>query len=268
MSNRGNHITAFETEQFLILGHRGSPREAPENTLPSFLKAREQGAGGIELDVHLARDGAIVVFHNYTLSKTTGGRGLLAGRTLEELKQLDAGSSFSSEFAGTPIPTLQEVIEALDEDTFIMIEIKSYLGKANGQIAGAVAGVVAEYDLYERVVASSFNPFILKKVKEADRHVPVGFLHHLPCPGFPGGRSAPPGGPEVLHPFYKVVGKSYMEQARRRGCRVIPWTVNEVAEMHRMIGLGVEGLISDRPGVIKDALRNATGKEKEEEHAR
>ncbi len=245
----------------IILGHRGSPHEAPENTLPSFLWALEQGADGIELDVHLTRDGAIAVAHNYALHKTTNGKGLLARRTLAELKSLDAGAAFSSKFAGTPIPTLEEVIEAVDKKACIMIEIKTYTGKANKRIACAIAGVVGSYGLYERTVISSFNPQILKQVKQADRRIPTGWLHNFIFPVSPGSCSfALFGKPDVLHPFHKYVNNKYMEIARRCGCRVIPWTVNEAAEVKRLIGLGVDGMITDRPGRLKEAMIITNGK--------
>lgn len=256
MTGKKNRLSHFQPGRIAVLGHRGSPREAPENTLPSFRRALEQGADGIELDVHLSRDGALVVFHNYTLSGTTDGRGLLAKRTLGELKKLDAGSSFSGEYAGTPIPTFAEVVEALDKKAFIMIEIKSYLGEANERIARAVAKAVAAEDLYERTVVSSFNPLILKKLKDIDRDIPAGFLHHLPVPAFSGRESALfPGRLEVLHPLYRIVSAKYMERARRLGCRVIPWTVNAAADLQRVVSLGLDGVISDCPGAIKDALR-------------
>lgn len=262
-----NHKAAFGTERFLILGHRGSPRAAPENTIPSFLKAREQGAGGIELDVHLTREGAIAVFHNYTLSKTTGAKGLLARRTMKELKELDAGSFFSHEYAGASIPTLPEVIEALDRDALIMIEMKSYLGRANRRIAGAVAAVVAKYNLHERAVVSSFNLSLLKEVREADRHIALGFLHHLPCQVFCCEGGALPGGPEVLHPFHRFIGRNYMKRARLRGRRVIPWTVNQTADIERLLSLEVDGLISDYPGTVKKVLQ-AAGAERGKSDAR
>ena len=141
--------------KMMVIGHRGSPREAPENTLPSFLMAMDGGADGIELDVSLSRDGALIVFHNYTLPKTTDGRGMVARQTLARLKSLDAGSFFSEKYAGTRIPTLREVVEVLGEGAFIMIEIKTSLTGANRETADAVSGVVARYNLYKRVVVLS-----------------------------------------------------------------------------------------------------------------
>ena len=107
----------------LIQGHRGAPEAAPENTLPSFSKALQRGAHGVELDVMLSKDGELVVIHDYELDATTNGSGSVKDYTLAELKQLDAGSWFADEFAGTTIPTLQEVIDHLPV-RLLNIEIK------------------------------------------------------------------------------------------------------------------------------------------------
>ncbi|MFY9114751.1 MAG: glycerophosphodiester phosphodiesterase family protein [Dethiobacteria bacterium] len=239
----------------MVIGHRGSPREAPENTLPSFLMAMDGGADGIELDVSLSRDGALIVFHNYTLPKTTDGRGMVARQTLARLKSLDAGSFFSEKYAGTRIPTLREVVEVLGEGAFIMIEIKTSLTGANRETADAVSGVVARYNLYKRVVVSSFNPFILTRIKETDIQIPVGLLHFpLFPPVLQKGSFAAMVRPAVLHPLHRMVNKKYMEQARLLGCRVIAWTVNKEEDLDRMVRLGVDGVITDYPGRIKKML--------------
>src|SRR5919197_4354903 len=94
----------------LVVGHRGAMGYAPENTLASFELAVEQGADVVELDVHLSRDGQVVVIHDEQLDRTTDGRGLVGDRTLDELKRLDAGSWFDPRFAGQRIPTLHEVL--------------------------------------------------------------------------------------------------------------------------------------------------------------
>ncbi|NLI70430.1 MAG: glycerophosphodiester phosphodiesterase [Firmicutes bacterium] len=241
--------------KMMILGHRGSPREAPENTIPSFLTALERGADGIELDVTLSRDKALIIIHDYTLSRTTDGRGLAARRTLEQLKSLDAGSYFSRQFAGTRIPTLQEVIEALGRKAFIMIEIKTSLVGANMETADAVAAVVARHDLYKRVVVSSFNPFALVRTRKTDPHIPVGLLHFPLVPSLlQRGSFADMVRPAVLHPHHRLVNRKYMEQARMLGCRVIPWTVNAEEDLNRMMQMGVDGVITDYPGRIRKVL--------------
>lgn len=241
--------------KMMILGHRGSPREAPENTIPSFLMALDRGADGIELDVTLSRDGALFIIHDYTLSRTTDGRGLAARHTLDQLQSLDAGSYFSRQFAGTRIPTLQEVVEALGRKAFIMIEIKTSLVGTNMETADAVADVIARHDLYKRVVVSSFNPFALTRVRKMDSHIPVGLLHFPLIPSLlQGGSLANMVGPDVLHPHHRLVNRKYMEQARMLGCRVIPWTVNTEEDLDAMMQMGADGVITDYPGKIRKVL--------------
>ena len=109
----------------MVWAHRGASGYAPENTLPAFEMALEQGADGIELDVHLSRDDAVVVIHDETLERTTDGTGWVADRSLDDLKAMDA--SFGREgFAGTRIPTLDEVLALVaDAGVAVNIELKN-----------------------------------------------------------------------------------------------------------------------------------------------
>src|SRR5512136_1224893 len=106
----------------LNIGHRGASAAAPQNTLAAFRKAMELGADGVELDVQLSADGAVVVIHDFTVDKATDGTGRVAAKTLAELKALDAGSRFSPQFAGERIPTLAEVFEAIDGKLLVNVE--------------------------------------------------------------------------------------------------------------------------------------------------
>ena len=108
-----------------ILAHRGANKHAPQNTIPAFLKAIELGADGVENDVHLTKDGELVICHNYTIDETSDGKGNISDYTLEELKKFDFGSYFSPDFAGTKIPTLHEFLEIADPFSIINVEIKS-----------------------------------------------------------------------------------------------------------------------------------------------
>src|SRR5512136_697214 len=108
--------------RLLNIAHRGASAAAPQNTLAAFRKAVELGADGVELDVQLSADGAVVVIHDFTVDKTTDGTGRVAAKTLAELKALDAGSRFSPQFAGERIPTLAEVFEAIDGKLLVNVE--------------------------------------------------------------------------------------------------------------------------------------------------
>lgn len=248
-------MTAFYRGQsLLVMGHRGAPEAAPENTVSSFQAAMELGAHGIEMDVMLSKDDYIVVIHDYDLDKTTDGTGPVKEHTLEQLKALDAGSWFSEKFAGEQIPLLEEVIESLDDTALLNIEIKSMSPTTDG-LEKAVVTVIQEYNLYDRVMVSSFNPISLIRVKLADKQIPVGLIYSADLPAFlSDGWFIPLLRPEALHPQFEMVDEEYMAWARKKGYRVNVWTVNEKEDIRRMIELGVDGIITDRPDLVRQIM--------------
>ncbi len=250
-----NPVASFyEEREVLNWGHRGAPEAAPENTLSAFKEAVALGAHGVELDVMLSSDGEIVVIHDYTLDKTTDGSGPVKDYSLAELKRLDAGSWFSEEFSGEPIPTLQEVIDALDSSVFLNIEIKSETPATDG-LEKAVAHTVAQNNLYDRVIVSSFNPISLIRVKMADKRIDVGLIYAPDLANYLSeGWFVPILRPEALHPRFDMVDEDYMEWARKKGFQVSVWTVNETEDMKRMLDLGVDSIITDRPDSLKQLL--------------
>lgn len=248
-------VASFYGENKLVaMGHRGSPEAAPENTISSFRTAMQAGADGVELDVMLSKDGAIVVIHDYVLDTTTDGSGPVKDYTLEQLKDFNAGYWFSEEFAGERIPTLEEVIAALPAGALINIEIKSESPATDG-LEEAVVAAVREHDLYDRVIVSSFNPISLLRVKLADERIPVGLIYAPDLARYlSDGWFIPLLRPEALHPSYQMVDEEYMRWARKKGFRVNVWTVNEAADIRRMIELGVDGIITDRPELLRQIM--------------
>lgn len=250
--------TLYEGRAISNMGHRGASEAAPENTIAAFIAAAELGAHGVELDVMLSGDGEVVVIHDYTLDRTTDGNGLVKEHSLAELKRIDAGSWFSADFAGEKIPTLQEVIDALDPAVLLNIEIKSESPATDG-LEKAVVDVIARNNLYGRVLVSSFNPISLLRVKLADRRIPVGLLYMADLPVYLSqGWFIPILLPEALHPSYDLVDKAYMEWAHRKGFKVNVWTVDEAVDMERMIDLGVDGIITNRPELLTQILEERT----------
>lgn len=240
-------------------GHRGAPERAPENTLASFRAAMDLGASGVELDVMLSADGEVVVVHDYSLERTTDGAGPVKAYSLAGLKRLDAGRWFSADFAGERIPTLQEVIDGLDPGVFLNIEIKSETPGTDG-LEKAVVRIIAENNLYERVVVSSFNPVSLMRVKAADKKIDVGLIYAPDLAIYlRQGWFIPLLRPEALHPRYDMVDAAYMARARKKGFKVAVWTVNEGEEMERLLDLGVDGIITDRPDLLRQILQARNG---------
>ncbi|MEW6730873.1 MAG: glycerophosphodiester phosphodiesterase family protein [Acidobacteriota bacterium] len=239
----------------LNLAHRGARKAAPENTLAAFSVAQQLGADGVELDVIRCATGEMVVTHDDDLSIWSNGRGRVSLASLAALKELDFGSHFAPQFAGEKIPTLPEVINVLGEQMFINIEIKTIALRPLAE-AVSVAAIIADYNLYQRVVVSSFNPLVLHHIRKLDRRIPTGLLYQFRLP-FNTRRpiSAPFLGLAALHPEARLVKPRFIERARRLGYRINTWTVNEPEEMRRLITLGVDAIITDYPDRLKAVLR-------------
>jgi len=236
----------------LNFGHRGASGLAPENTLAAFRLAVELGADGVECDVQLSRDGAAVVCHGDDVDRTTDGHGRLRDFTLAELKRLDAGRWFDERFAGERIPTLHELIAALGKETLLNLELKTDARRPEG-LEEQVAAAVRVNDLYDRLIVSSFNRSALRRLHSIDPQIDLGLLYWHAHPRFPRGIGPALGLPcHSLHPEHSMVDEEYMRWARRRGFRVLVWTVNGADDMRRLAGLGVDGIITNRPDVWRD----------------
>jgi glycerophosphoryl diester phosphodiesterase len=227
--------------------------------MAAFEKAVEFGADAIELDTHLSADGVPVVIHDFTVDGTTDGSGRVQEMTLDQLHRLDAGSHFGAAFAGERIPILEEVLKAFGNRLLINIELKSISPRDNG-LERAVIALVEQHGLESRVLFSSFNPFSLRRAKKIAPHIQVGLLYapNLPIP-LSRAWLAPLFLHEARHPEHTMVDAHYMARARRRGHRVNAWTVDDPDEMRRLIGLGVSGIITNVPDVLRKTLVTTQG---------
>jgi glycerophosphoryl diester phosphodiesterase len=238
----------------LVWGHRGARAYAPMNTIPSFELALKQGADGVELDTHLTKDGKLIVLHDFTVDSTTNGKGLAKDMTLADIKALDAGSSFSPEYKGIRIPTLDEVFEAVGKKLFINVEIKSETQDTDG-VEQAVADCITRHNLTQSVIISSFNPLALKRYRAIQPEVPIGYLYSpdynfsSQMEGFPH---------EARHPQDQMIDATYMEWAKKHNYRVNTWTVNDPARATTLYKLGVDAIITDKPDVIIEAVRGTS----------
>jgi len=259
-------MSFLDTNRTFNIAHRGASAAAPPNTLAAFEKAIELGADGIEFDVHLSADGVPVVIHDFTVDATTDGSGRVAEMTLVQLKQLDAGSTFDPAFAGERIPTLEEVLETVGSRLLLNIELKTTSLRDNG-LERAVIAQIEQHSggcgqrwrqtaaCSNDVLLSSFNPFSLRRAKRIAPHIPVGLLYapDLPLP-LRYAWLAPMVHHEARHPEHRMVDTHYMAWARRRGYRVNTWTVDDPDEMRRLIGLGVDSIITNIPDTLSSII--------------
>lgn len=233
----------------LVLAHRGASAYAPENTLAAFNLAFELGADGIELDVSLTRDGIPVVIHDDTVDRTTNGRGAVNQFTLAELQHLDA-SNRMEKYRGEKIPTLEQVLRAVSPRGLVNIEIKS-TGLHTDGVEGAVLAAI-ENTGASRVLISSFNPLALRRMFLLDPRLPRGLLYAPRLPIFL--RRAwlrPLVRPTALHPHVSMVTRELVVWAHQRGYQVNTWTVDEPDVARRLIEWGVDGIITNKPDVLR-----------------
>jgi glycerophosphoryl diester phosphodiesterase len=239
----------------LNIAHRGASAYAPENTLAAFRLALEMGADGFELDVMLSADGHLVVIHDDTVDRTTDGSGLVLQKTLAELKALDAGVRFATRFAGERIPTLQEVFDwVAGSHAFVNVEIKTDSLKGDGLEEKLVA-LSRRYGLGERLLISSFNPFALWRMRRLAPDLSLALLYAegqricLRNRWF-----AFLSRPDALNPGFRMATQEHVCWAKSKGYRLHVWTVDEEPEMCWLIALGVDGVITNKPDLLRQVL--------------
>ncbi len=252
--NAHDIIAAMYGGETLVFGHRGAKAYAPMNTIPAFVLAADQGAHGIELDVHRSKDGYPVIVHDFVVDATSDGSGAVVDMTLAELKALDAGAWFDARFAGTRIPTLDEVFEAVGQRVFVNVEIKSESAETDG-VEQVVADCITRHNMHTRVIVSSFNPLTLKRFRALLPDVPIGFLYDNESPSEVWDVIADVPY-EAAHPHHEnITPEMVLDNDRVR--RVLnAWTVNNPARAVALRDMGVRGIITDAPDTILKALRD------------
>jgi glycerophosphoryl diester phosphodiesterase len=239
----------------LAIAHRGASGYAPENTFAAFRRAIALGAGFIETDLQLSRDARLVAIHDATVNRTTNGQGAVHDMTLAELRRLDAGSWFGSEFAGERIPTIEETLEfANKHDVVFYLEMKP-----SGSWGGEHALISALRDSREiaRTVVISFDPAILAAVRKIEPTLMTGLLFegHIPNPL----DKAIEIGARQLAVRGDLVTPRLLKEARGHDLQVVCWTVNHPGHMRLLVQAGVDGIISDYPDRLLELTRRKDG---------
>lgn len=241
-----------------IIAHRGANKRAPQNTLPAFQKALEIGCDGFETDVHLSKDGVPIICHNDTIDATSNGSGRISDLTLEQLKSYDFGSYFSREFAGTPLPTLDEFLALAAQGGIKILNIelkKEPDDDRRDELVSKTLEAVERHGLNDSLLISSFCPKILKLTKQKNPAIqtaylyPYGYLHALKVV-IPPIRHMKELDCTASHPFKACIRGDYVEQCHKNGLAVNVWTVDEAEEIRSMLRAGVDGIITDCPDRI------------------
>ncbi len=239
----------------LIIAHRGASAHAPENTLAAFELAIREKADGIEFDVWKCASGEIVVSHNRDVKILTGRAGDIEKMTLKQLRKLDFGSHKDRQFHGEKIPTLEAVLDMARHLEIINIEIKGRQVRSNG-IELDVAEAILKFKILRRAVVSSFNPATLLRVQVLNPAIRLGLLLYEKSPlALRRAWSARFLHPYSLHPSFALLKKNLVNKAHRHHRQVIAWTINNIEQLHTCIDLQIDGMITDDPGWMRDAMR-------------
>ena len=242
-----------------IVGHRGASHDAPENTLPAVKLGFEQGADAVEVDVFATADGRIVAIHDADTKRVAGVKLDVAKSTLADLRKLDVGSWKGERWAGTVIPTLEEVLEAVPEGRRLMIEVKCRVSALpNLERAIEASGK------RERVALISFSYPLIAQAKRMMPDVPAYWVY-----GFSVRERARWGNPTMQGLIRKAetagldgldldgqgpITKAFVDKLRAKGMELYVWTVNDPNRARELIAMGVKGITTDRPGYLRQQL--------------
>jgi glycerophosphoryl diester phosphodiesterase len=257
-------------EKPLGFAHRGGAALFPENTLLAFERALALGCRYLETDVHLTRDGAIVVFHDERLERTTDGAGFVAERTLDELRRLDAGYHFRAanehpwRGRGLVVPRFEELVE-LSSDARFNVELKV----PDPRLIQGFWQLIERYELHERVLVAAATDSIVRAFRKLSR-----------------GSVATSAGTREVQLFWaacrtglsawlpldydalqvpvragrlRVVDPNFVKAAHERGIQVHVWTIDDPSEMRELLELGADGIMSDRPDLMLEILSAQRG---------
>jgi glycerophosphoryl diester phosphodiesterase len=252
-------FTIAELPRPLVIAHRGGAGLFPENTLYAFEQSWKIGIDVLELDVNETADGKLVVMHDRTVNRTTDGSGQISEMTLEAIKKLNAGYRFSPDGGRSfpfreqkiPVPTLEEVFAALPDARF-NIEPK----QASPTIIKSLCALIRDRKMTEKVIVGSFNQTGLDDFRRACPEVATSagtseVSQFLTMYKTGLGASYSPTMQALQIPekigSLQIVSKEFVETARRLNLQVHVWTINETADMQRLLETGVDGIMTDYP---------------------
>ena len=221
-----------------MIAHRGASGERPENTLPAYELAVAQGADMIEIDLHRTRDAAVVITHDENLAGL-GGRGEIADASLAEVRALDAGG-------GERVPLLGEVLDRFGPRIAFNLELKRGTRAEYPQVEAEALAAVESRRILARTLFSSFYDPVLARLRELSAAARIALLLSPPDAERPIERARRLGA-EAINPWRGMVSRELVEAAHAEGLAVYVFTVDEVDEMKRLLGLGVDGLFTNFP---------------------
>jgi len=245
---------------FHIIAHRGASASAPENTLSAFGKAVAMGADILELDVRQTKDSQLVIMHDGSVGRTTNGSGNIRDFSLEELRQLDAGSWFDPKFANERIPTLAHVFDSIPRPFTFLVEIKEGSSASPG-IEARVVKLVHDRRIENRVILKSFDDVILDSLRRIAPEIPrlkiivtqFSLLNIIIEHGVNFGTVFDDSVQYLQHHWFGLT-KDFVTEAHEHGYGLFVWDVNDVERMKEFVLMGVDGIETDYPDLLASVI--------------
>jgi len=231
-----------------ITAHRGASGLAPENTIVAVVKAMEIGSDFSEIDVQETADGIIILMHDDSLQRTTGIEAGMWEKTFDDLKNVEAGRWFSDEFNGEPVPTLKSIIDTVRGKMKLNIELKM-----NGHeklLTEKVVTMVEKENFINNCILTSFDFEAIKKVRQLNSKIKAGYIFSK----IPEDEDVFTADVDLLSVKKKLVTEEFIQKAHANNKEVHVWTVNKPDDMRKLIGLGVDNIITNYPNILKEVL--------------
>lgn len=239
-------MNQFEKNNPLVFAHRGANSFAPENSLQAFEEALKIDCDGVEMDVRCTGSGDLVIFHDRSLQRMTGGNG--------NIQQMNLAQIRSYYLAGNPkykIPTLEEALDLIQNKAIINLEVKREFARSNGY-EEKIIKILNDFKLMENIIISSFNPLVLKKFALKAPYLHLGFIYRNRTQKLMTlGTSL-----RSLHINFRTLSKRYLNAMQAKGYKIFPWTVDRLNDMKQLVEMGVDGIITNRPEVYLEMVRN------------
>lgn len=243
----GSTISDDMTTDVQIIAHRGSTRKAPENTMAAVREAVGAMTDCVEIDVQMTKDGVVVLGNDANLRRVAGVNRSIHSMTLEEIQSLEVGSSFSPEFAGEKIPTLEEVLAFCKGSVNLNIEIKRT--GMDRELPARVVELIQEQEMEKQCVVTSTSMSHLMRVKELEPKLCTGYIVSAAYGEFGPGRQV-----DFISIRHEFADEELVEHMHDQGKRVYAWTVNAPGELRRLEAVGVDGIITDHPVMVREVL--------------
>lgn len=230
-----------------VTAHRGYSAVYPENTIPAFKGAIQVGADWAELDVQQTADGEVIVMHDSNLKRTTGLDKEVWQVTWDEIKDLDNGSWFDKKYQTVRIPTLEEVLKVCRGKIHLNIEIKP--SGHDKDLEEQVAKLLKKYHMRDTCVVSSLKYDSLRKIKQADDSIETAYITSVSYGNFTDLEYADGYSVEST-----LLSKSFVNKAQKAGKQIYVWTVNSEERLEKVVGMGIDNVITDDPVMAKELI--------------